>query len=238
MTTQPTQPTKSAGAQEADLTTGTPDGKLPSAALARRILAAASGIVLMGIVVAGCGQAVDTAATAPRVTATPVADEQPAPKGPSAAEVAAGLQATVTSNAAAARERAGATRLLAYRAKAGVALQDYANALGTLRERDRQIGERPTLVTDAEWLARTTMAMQRMQLAVSQLTAIEPLPPEMAITDALIRQLDGETRLLTREYGLGIERAAPAAITEAGRRTSSMLELLAQANRELRRGAA
>jgi len=118
-----------------------------------------------------------------------------------------------------------------------VALQDYANAMGSLRETDGQIGERPALISDAEWLDRTRKSLRLMQAAADRLIAIEPIPPEMAVTDGLIRQIEGDTRVLNRDYGLGIDNMAPAAVTAAGAQTTPMLALLAHANRELRRGA-
>jgi hypothetical protein len=201
----------------------------------------AGGVVLLSLAIAGCGEGAPGTAGSSAQSAAPPAPtsvaEEALSSAPSAADVAAGARATVVSNAAQARERASAATLTVYRAKAGVALQDYANAMGTLRETDRQIGVRPALISDAEWLDRTRKSLRLMQSAADRLIAIDPIPPEMAVTDGLIRQIDGDTRVLNQEYGLGIENVAPAAVTTAGARTTPLLALLAQANRELRRGA-
>lgn len=196
---------------------------------------------MFSLAIAGCGEGVPGTAGTPAQSAAPAATASAAGEAltsaPSAADVAAGARATAVSNAAQASERARAATLTVYRTKAGVALQDYANAMGTLRETDRQIGVRPALISDAEWLERTRKSLRLMQAASERLTAIEPVPPEMAVTDRLIRQIEGDTRVLSRDYGLGIDNLAPAAVTAAGARTTPMLTLLAQANRELRRGA-
>ncbi|MBI3970916.1 MAG: hypothetical protein HY332_06470 [Chloroflexi bacterium] len=222
---------------------GTPvdarDGRIGAVRTGRCRISAAGVIALLCIVIAGCGEpaGTPTQSVAPP-TPTAVAEELAGSSPLSAAEVAAGVQATAVSQAVVARAQASAATLRVYRTKAGVALQEYANALGTLREKDREVGERPALIADTEWLGRTTTAMHLMQAAADRLTAIEPVPPEMAVTAALIRQIEGETRLLNREYGLGIESAASAAIAAAGRRTTPMLALVGQANIELRRGPA
>lgn len=209
----------------------------------RRSLGPLAGLVL-SLLLAACGQPAAPAAQgaqgapgAPLPTPTTAAVEEVAPP-PSAAQVAAGVQATVVFNAAAAQDKVDTERVRVYRSRAGVALQDYANALGKLRDKDREVAERPTLIDDAVWLFRTREAMQLMQSSASRLTSFDPIPPEMAVTAQLVQQLDGDTRLLTREYGLGIDSASPAALATAASRTTPLSVLLARANLELRRGAA
>jgi hypothetical protein len=201
------------------------------------VLRSSGAIALLGAALAGCAEAT----TAPgqseaKATPTSAAEQTAAVTGPSAGEVAAGAQATAVAQAAVSRGLASAAALTAYRTRAGIALQSYANALGALRERDREVGERPALIGDASWIGRTRAAMQGMQTSSDRLTEIEIVPPEMALTASLIRQIDGETRLLGREYELGIQGGAPASLATAGKRTTLMLALLGEANRELRRG--
>ena len=186
----------------------------------------------------GCGDATTAPASSnaqPSPTAT--SDVATAPTtGPTASEAAAGAQATAVSVAAASSGVAREAAMTSYRTRTGIALQEYANALGALRERDREVGERPALVGDAAWLGRTRTALQLMQSSADRLTAIETIPPEMARTATLIRQIHGETQTINQEYGRGIQDAAPASLAAAGNRTTLVLALLGEANRELRRG--
>ena len=194
--------------------------------------------------VAGC--AGDAAPAAPSAaqqpTATTVSTPEPsapsAPSTPSAAETAAGAQATAVSQAAAGRVQVSAAAVASYRVKVAIGLQSYANALGALQQADRRAGEQAALIADAEWRSGARTALRQMESAADLMTAVTPIPPEMALTDGLIRQIDDETRVLSRDFGLGMDLASPAAIAAAGQRTATVSALLARANIELRRGAA
>ena len=176
------------------------------------------------------------AAAIPTPTATMADVDEVAP--PSAAQVAAGVQATVVFDAATARDKVSAEAVRVYRVRAGIALQDYANALGRLRDKDRELAERPALIADPAWLLRTREAVQVMQGSAARLVAVDVVPPEMAATARLVQQLDGDTRQLAQEYASGIDTASPAALAAAGARTTPLLTLLARTNLELRRGVA
>ena len=197
---------------------------------------------LVPILLAGCEAPPAASSSTAAATATTSSAQESGTVVPTAAERAAFAQATSVAGVAAARLVAGAETLRVYRSRAGLALQGYANALGALREKDREIAERPILIGDPVWVFRAKGAMQSMQVATDQLTALNtplnPAPPEMTVTAALIDQVAGETIVLTRDYRLGMDRADLSAIATAGARSKAILDLLSRANLELRRGAA
>ena len=206
-----------------------------------RSIAIVAFAALAGLV--GCAEATAPAAlpaqSAAQTSDAPATPLEPAESSaPTAADTAASVQATAVSQAAAGRAQASAAAVLAYRPKVAIRLQSYANALGVLREADRRAGQQATLIADAEWLSRTRTALRLMESAADQMTAVTSVPPEMTVTDGLIQQIDDETRLLNRDYALGIDIASPSAIAAASQRTTPILALLARANLELRRGAA
>jgi hypothetical protein len=200
------------------------------------------GVLAVGALAGCAGDAAPAAPSAAQPAATAVSTPEPAApsatSAPSAAETAAGVQATAVSQAAAGRVQVSAAAVASYRVKVAIGLQSYANALGALQQADRRAGEQATLIADAEWRSRARTALRQMESAADLMTGVTPIPPEMALTDALIREIDDETRVLSRDFGLGMDLASPAAITAAGQRTAAVSALLARANIELRRGAA
>ncbi len=158
-----------------------------------------------------------------------------------AAEHTAQVRATAAAGAAAqaglARAQASADAQRVYSARAGLALQRYADALGIFWEKHRQARERPELLRDAEWRFRTAAALETMQRAAAELTALRPVPPELAATAELGVQLAAETTQLAQDYTRGLAGPAAAGVPFPGTRTDRASDLLRQANVELRRTA-
>ena len=133
-----------------------------------------------------------------------------------------------------ARAQASADARRVYGARAGLALQRYADALGIFQERHRQARERPELLRDAEWRGRAEAALVTMQGAAAELTALGPGPPDMAAAAALFAQLAAETAQLAQDHARGLAGADPAGVPFPGARLDRASDLLDQANAERR----
>jgi hypothetical protein len=155
------------------------------------------------------------------------------------AQVRATAAAMVAAQAGLARAQASADARRVYSTRAGLALQRYADAQGLFRERHGQARERPELLRDAEWRARTAGALVAMQGAADELTALRPVPPDMAVPAALFTQLAGETTQLAQDYARGLADADADAtrVPFPGTRLDRASDLLRRANVEVRRGA-
>jgi hypothetical protein len=143
--------------------------------------------------------------------------------------------ATAAAQSAVTQAQASANARRVYSASAGLSLQRYADALGVLRDRSRQIRERPELLRDAEWRVRTAASLDVMQRAADDLTALRPLPPDMAVPAALFTQLAAETTQLRQDYARGLSDADATGALFPGSSTDRADDLLKQANVELRR---
>jgi hypothetical protein len=153
---------------------------------------------------------------------------------PQATAVEQSAQARATA-AVLARAQAGEAARRVYSARAGLLLQRYTDALGVLRERHRQARERPELLRDAEWRGRAAAALVTMQGAAAELTALGPVPPDMAAAAALFAQLAAETAQLGQDHARGLAGADPAGVPFPGARLDRASDLLDQANAERRR---
>jgi hypothetical protein len=122
-----------------------------------------------------------------------------------------------------------------YTARAGLALQRHADALGLFWEKHRQARDRPELLRDAEWRARTAAALVAMQRAADELTALRPVPEGMAVPAELFAQLAVETTQLAQEYARGLNDADSRIVPFSSTRMDRASDLLRQANIELRR---
>jgi hypothetical protein len=158
-----------------------------------------------------------------------------------AVEQTAQARATAAAQAAAqaglARAQAGAAARRVYSTRAGLALQRYADALGLFWEKHRQARERPELLRDAEWRARTAAALVAMQRAADELTALGPGPPDLAAAAALFAQLAGETAQVGQDYARGLADPDAGSVPFPGTRLDRASDLLRQANVEVRRAA-
>jgi hypothetical protein len=156
-----------------------------------------------------------------------------------AVEQTAQARATAAAQAAAqaglARAQAGADARRVYSSRAGLALQRYADALGLFWEKHRQARERPELLRDAEWRARTAAALVAMQRAADELTALGPGPPDLAAAAALFAQLAGETTQVGQDYARGLADPDAGGVPFPSTRLDRASDLLRQANVEVRR---
>jgi hypothetical protein len=143
--------------------------------------------------------------------------------------------ATAAAQAALAQAQAGTDARRVYSTRAGLSLQRYADALGVFRDRNRQARERPDLVRDAEWRVRTAASLVAMQGAADELTALRPVPQDMADSAALFTQLAGETTQLGQDYARGLSDADATSVPFSGTRIDRASDLLRQANVEIRR---
>jgi hypothetical protein len=156
---------------------------------------------------------------------------------PQATAVAQNAQATATAvaQAAANQAQAGATARRVYGTKAGLALQRYADAMGSFYQKHREARDQPALLLDAAWRLRTTAALGTMRAAASELTALRPVPEDMAAAAALFDQIAVETAQLGQDYARGIGTAGAAGLPFASARTERAADLLRDANVEIRR---
>jgi hypothetical protein len=152
-----------------------------------------------------------------------------------AVEQSVQARATAAAQAVLARAQAGADARRVYSARAGLALQRYADALGLFWEKHRQARERPELLRDAEWRVRTAAALEAMQRAAAELTALGPVPPDLAPAAALFAQLAAETAQLGQDYARGLAGPDAPGVPFPGTRTDRASDLLREANVELRR---
>jgi hypothetical protein len=169
-------------------------------------------------------------------TATSAAEAPVAP--PSTAERAVQAQATAAAQAAITQAAAGVTARRAYGTKAGLALQRYADALGSFYEKNREARDRPALLQDTAWRFRTEAALGTMQAAATELTALRPVPDGMAVPADLFGQLAIETTLLRQDYAdyaQGIGDVAAQVLPFPGTRTARAGDLVRRANVEVRR---
>ena len=117
-------------------------------------------------------------------------------------------------------------------------LQRYADALSGFKQSTRQAGERPALLRDAAWRTRTAAAFGSMQAAAAELTALGPVPQDLASAAELFGQIAGETGLLGEEHARGIDAAgsgeAPSSVL-ATARVNRITDLTMRANIEIRR---
>jgi hypothetical protein len=153
---------------------------------------------------------------------------------PQATAGAQRVQAGATA-AALAQAQAGAAARRVYSTRAGLSLQRYADALGVFRDRNRQARERPDLVRDADWRVRTATSLVAMQGAADELTALRPVPQDMAASAALFTQLAGETTQLGQDYARGLSDADATSVPFSGTRIDRASDLIRQANVEIRR---
>lgn len=156
---------------------------------------------------------------------------------PQATAVAQNAQATATAVAQAAvtQAQAGATARRIYSTKAGLALQRYADAMGSFYQKHREARDKPALLLDASWRLRTTAALGTMRAAAGELTALRPVPQDMAASAALFDQIAVETAQLGQDYARGIDAAGAAGLPFASARTDHAADLLREANVEIRR---
>ena len=166
---------------------------------------------------------------------------------PLSTAVALSTQARGTAIAAVAvrQSLAGVEARRVYVSRAGLALQRYADALGSFYDRNRQARERPGLAGDAIWRARTGASLATMREATEALVALQPVPEGLAPSAALFGEMFAETAALARDYadGLGNTAAVEGAGIGAGAdglpfastRTERASDLTRQANIELRR---
>jgi hypothetical protein len=143
--------------------------------------------------------------------------------------------ATAAAQAALAQAQAGTAARRVYSTRAGLSLQRYADALGSFRDRNRQARERPELVRDAEWRVRTAASLVVMQGAADELTALRPVPQDLAVSAALFAQLAGETTQLGQDYARGLSDADATSAPFSGTGIDRASDLLRQANVEIRR---
>jgi tetratricopeptide (TPR) repeat protein len=150
-------------------------------------------------------------------------------------QVRATAAAMAAAQAGLARAQAGADARRVYSSRAGLALQRYADALGLFWEKHRQARERPELLRDAEWRFRTAAALDAMQRAAAELTALGPVPPDLAPAAALFAQLAAETAQLGQDHARGLAGPDAPGLPFPSTRTDRASELLREANVELRR---
>jgi tetratricopeptide (TPR) repeat protein len=151
------------------------------------------------------------------------------------AQVRATAAAMAAAQAGLARAQASADARRVYSSRAGLALQRYADALGLFWEKHRQARERPELVRDAEWRFRTAAALETMQRAAAELTALRPVPPDLAAAAALFAQLADETTQVGQDYARGLAGPEATGVPFPSTRLDRASDLLRQANVEVRR---
>jgi hypothetical protein len=150
-------------------------------------------------------------------------------------EQSAQARATAAAQVVLSRAQAGADARRVYSTRAGLALQRHADALGLFWEKHRQARERPELLRDAEWRVRTGAALVAMQRAADELTALRPVPQDMAVSAELFAQLASETTQLAQDYARGLNDADSRSVPFASTRMDRASDLLRQANVEIRR---
>ena len=152
-----------------------------------------------------------------------------------AVEQIAQARAAAAAQVVLSRAQAGTDARRVYSTRAALALQRHADALGLFWEKHRQARERPELLRDAEWRARTAAALVALQRAADELTALRPVPEGMAASAELFAQLAGETAQLAQEYARGFTDADSRSVPFASTRLDRASDLLRQANIEVRR---
>jgi hypothetical protein len=210
-----------------------------------RGIAAPAGYACIGLLALGlwsCGSpapATSPNSPAPAAAAAAAFPEAAAVEPPAAAaEPAAQAQATAVAQAALAAAQVRSAARGAYSIRAQRQLQRYADALGGLKQSTREAGERPALLRDAVWRTRTAAALGWMQAAADELTALGPVPQEMAAAAELFGQLAGETRLLGEDHARGIDAADNGEATSTAPATTRMnriTDVALRANIEVRR---
>jgi hypothetical protein len=158
---------------------------------------------------------------------------------PQATAAAQGTQARATAEAQSAVTSGQAATISrgVYSTKAGLSLQRYADALGSFYQKNREARERPALVQDSAWRVQTSTALGTMDDAATTLTKLVPVPAGMQVSADLFTQIAGETAQFDQEYARGIVDTQGGALPFASARTDRVLELLRQANFEIRRTA-
>jgi hypothetical protein len=158
---------------------------------------------------------------------------------PQATAVALSTQtrATAVAQAAVTREQSSADLRRIYSTKAGLSLQQYANAMGVFLEKNDQALGRPELLRDTAWRTRTANALGSMQSAADELTALGPVPQDMTASAELFTQIAAETRELGQEYAGGMADAGTRGVPFASARMDDANDLIRQANVEIRKGA-
>jgi len=154
-----------------------------------------------------------------------------------AVQQAVEAKATAAAQVGVTQAQAGTAARLVYSTKAGLSLQRYADALGSLYQKNREGREQPALVLDTTWRFRSTAALATMQDASGALTALGPVPPDLAASAALFTQIALETAQLSDDYARGIADPATQTVPFAATRLDRASDLLRQANVEVRRGA-
>ena len=159
---------------------------------------------------------------------------------PQATAVELGIQARATAVAQSAlrQSQVGAEARRVYVNRAGLSLQRYADALAAFYQKNREARDQPALVRDAAWRSRTGAALVTMRDAADALTALRPVPEDMAATAELFGQISVETGQLAQDYASGTDTTAAAGegtLPLASTRTERASELTRQANLELRR---
>jgi hypothetical protein len=154
-----------------------------------------------------------------------------------AAQQTADAKAAAAAQVAVTQAQAGANTRRVYSAKAGLSLQRYADALGSFYQKNREAREQPALLLDTTWRFRSAAAMATMQAAAGELTALSPVPPDMAAAVELFTQLATETTQLSQDYARGLNSADTQAVPITATRLDRVRDLIGQANVEVRRGA-
>jgi hypothetical protein len=132
--------------------------------------------------------------------------------------------------------QAGAAAQRVYVSRAGLALQQYADSLAVFFQGNREARDRPALIRDAEWRGRTAAALARMRNATDALTALQPVPTQLAPAAVLFDQLAAETAGLAVDYSRAAGNAPDEAMARlTADRTARASELTQEANIELRR---
>jgi hypothetical protein len=179
-------------------------------------------------------------------TATPAVAEAEAAVGPAAQATAAAerdaqAQATAQANAATVQAQAVATTRRIYTSRVEQSLQRYANALGGVRDSNRQVAERPAVVADVLWRAQAATALQAMHGAAAEFTAAGPVPVDLTGVADLLQQVADETAQLS-QAAIGGASAADGVntieVAAARTRIVRIAGLLKQANVDIRQGAA
>jgi hypothetical protein len=158
------------------------------------------------------------------------------PQGTAVAQRAQ-ARSTAAAQAALTEAQAGAVARRVYGTSAGLWLQRYADALGSFYQKNREARDQPALVQDPAWRLRTATDLRTMENAATALTTLAPLPPDMAVSSALFNQIAVETAQFDREYAGGLEDAPLSTVPFASTRTDHVMDLLRQANYEVRRSA-
>ncbi|MGH2356332.1 MAG: hypothetical protein ACRDJN_32405, partial [Chloroflexota bacterium] len=153
-----------------------------------------------------------------------------APQATAQAEAAAQAAASATAEAEA-RQAA----LAEYGQKVAASSRRYADALGAFSQLATEAGQRPALILDDVWRTKAAAALAFMMNAADEMAAIQPVPPEMARVSDLLKQIAAETRLLTQDFGHGVDNLDAQRMQSARTRLERIGALATQATAEVQK---